>query len=447
MGRLFGTDGVRGIANTELLPELAFKLGKAGAYVLTKTTKHKPKILIAKDTRISGDMLEASLVSGICSAGAKARLLGVLPTPAVAYLVREYNADAGVVISASHNPMEHNGIKFFDRNGYKLSDALEDEIERVILSGMDEIPSITGDQIGKIKTKRSSDYIDFALKSIDCDLDDMKIVVDCANGAASSVAPMALEELEANMDVIHNDPNGININDGCGSTHMEDLCARVKSIGADVGIAFDGDADRLLAVDENGSLVDGDIIMMILAIHYKSLGRLKKNTLVATVMSNMGLFIAAKEHGINVVKTAVGDRYVLEEMLKNDYSLGGEQSGHIIIRDYNTTGDGLVTALQLLSVMKKTGKKLSELAKCMTILPQVLVNIAVLPDKKMLYVEDPEIQAKIHEAETILGERGRVLVRPSGTENLLRIMIEGENHEQINTMANDIAQIAKERLS
>lgn len=447
MGRLFGTDGVRGIANTELMPELAFKLGKAGAYVLTKATNHKPKILVAKDTRISGDMLEASLVSGICSAGAKARLLGVLPTPAVAYLVREYNADAGVVISASHNPMEYNGIKFFDRNGYKLSDELEDEIERVILSGMDEIPPITGDQIGKIKPKRSSDYVDFALKSIDCDLDDMKIVVDCANGASSNVAPAALEELEANIDVIHNDPNGVNINDHCGSTHMEDLCQRVKSIGADVGIAFDGDADRLLAVDENGNLVDGDVIMMILALYYKEQGRLKKNTLVATVMSNMGLFIAGKKHGINIVKTAVGDRYVLEEMLKSDYSLGGEQSGHIIIRDYNTTGDGLVTALQLLSVMKKTGKKLSELAKCMTVLPQVLVNVAVLHDKKMLYVEDTAIQEKISSAEKTLGDSGRVLVRPSGTENLIRVMLEGEDIEQITALANDIAGKIKERLS
>ena len=448
MGVLFGTDGVRGIANTELGPELAFKLGRAGAFVLTKTTKHTPKILVAKDTRISGDMLEAAIVAGICSAGAKARMLGVIPTPAVAYLVREYEADAGVVISASHNPMEYNGIKFFDRNGYKLSDELEEEIERLILSSMGDIPAVTGEKIGKATVKRTalSDYVDFALKSIDCELSNLKIAVDCANGANSVAAVDALTELDANLDIIHNDPNGININDHCGSTHMEDLCSRVKAIGADIGLAFDGDADRLLAVDETGRLVDGDVIMMILAIFYQQQGRLNHNTLVTTVMSNMGLFLAAQEHGIQVVQTAVGDRYVLEEMLRGGYSLGGEQSGHIIIRDYNTTGDGLITALQLLSVMKKTGKKLSELAQCMTVLPQVLINVAVLPEKKMLYVENAEIQEKIQNAQKILAGRGRVLIRPSGTESILRVMLEGEDPEQIKTLAEDIAQSAKKYL-
>ena len=357
MGRLFGTDGVRGIANKELTPKLAFKLSQAGDIALTNQTHHKPKILIGKDTRISSDMLEAALAVGVCSVGAEAVLLGVVPTPAVAYLTKDYKADAGVVISASHNPMEYNGIKFFDSKGYKLSDSIEDEIETII-EGDDNIIMPVGSDIGRIIHKPDvvEDYKKFVMGTIDNRLDGLHIVIDCANGASSGISQPVLEQLGAKVTVINDKPDGCNINKNCGSTHIEALQQKVKEIGADFGLAFDGDADRVLAVDENGCLVDGDKIMSICALEMKKNKKLKGGVIVATVMSNLGLHIMAKKNGISVVQTPVGDRYVLEKMLECGYNLGGEQSGHIIFSDYNTTGDGLITALQLASIVAKKAK-------------------------------------------------------------------------------------------
>lgn len=359
MGKLFGTDGIRGIANKELTAELAFKTGQSGAYVLTKAAARRPRILIGKDTRKSGDMLEAALTAGLCSMGAKVIPLGVIPTPAVAYLTRLYKADAGVVISASHNPCEYNGIKFFNSEGYKLKDEIEDEIEDYIegRKTLDHLP--THGAVGYVSANHNAveDYVNFAISTVDTRLDGLKVAIDCANGASYQTAFKALNKLGANVEAIHNTPDGVNINHQCGSTHMESLCAYVTSIGADVGIAFDGDADRMLAVDENGNLIDGDQIMAVCAKHLMEQGKLEKNTLVATVMSNLGLFIAGEKLGIHIPKTKVGDRYVLEEMLDKGYVLGGEQSGHIIFLEHNTTGDGLVSALQFLSVLKKTGKR------------------------------------------------------------------------------------------
>ena len=363
MSRMFGTDGVRGIANTELTSEIAYGLGRAGAYVLTEGT-HKPKILVAKDTRISGDMLEAALVSGILSVGAEAVILGVVPTPAVAHLIREYNADAGIMISASHNPVEYNGIKFFDNKGYKLPDELEDEIQRVIESGFEGVPSPTGHNLGRshIEIAAIDEYIDYAKSTIPVDLKGLRVALDCANGACYNAAVKAFRELGAEVYVINDNPDGTNINEKCGSTHPEELQEYVVKKKCDLGFAFDGDADRCLAVDEKGNLINGDFILMLCAKYLKDLGKLKNDTLVVTVMSNLGLDIASKKENIKTIKTKVGDRYVLEEMVKDGYVLGGEQSGHIIFLDYNTTGDGLVTALQVAAIRKRSGKNLSELA-------------------------------------------------------------------------------------
>ncbi|ONI44067.1 phosphoglucosamine mutase, partial [Candidatus Epulonipiscium fishelsonii] len=371
MGKLFGTDGVRGIANSELTGELAFGLGQAGAYVLTKETHKQPKILVARDTRISGKMLESALVSGICSMGAKAICIGVVPTPAVAFLIREIGADAGVMISASHNPVEFNGIKFFNSEGYKLRDELEEEIETILINKVKGIELPIGESIGTWTTNENliEKYVDFVCDTIPSDLKGLKVLVDCANGAASYVAPLALKKLGAEIEVIHNKPNGLNINKKCGSTHMGDLKRQVVGRGMAVGIAFDGDADRCLAVDEAGKMIDGDQIMSIIGLDMKYDDKLHNDTIVTTVMSNLGFTIMAKENDLNLEYTQVGDRYVLEYMLNNNYNLGGEQSGHVIFLDYNTTGDGLITAIQLLYVMKKTGKTLSELAKIMTIIP------------------------------------------------------------------------------
>ncbi|NLM12779.1 MAG: phosphoglucosamine mutase, partial [Epulopiscium sp.] len=409
MGRLFGTDGVRGVANTELTIELAYKLGQAGAYVLTKETHHQPIILVGRDTRISGNMLEAALIAGICSVGAKAIKIGVVPTPAVAYLTRKYKADAGVVISASHNPVKYNGIKFFNSEGYKLRDELEEEIEGIILDHTEELPTPIGEEVGTIVEEPNAldEYIAFLKSTVDVDLKGLKIAVDCANGAAYMAGPKVLEALGAELIVIGNEPNGCNINKDCGSTHMEYLQEVVKANKVDLGLAFDGDADRCLAIDENGNLVDGDQIMAICGLQMKKENTLTGNTIVATVMSNLGLFIMAEKNGLNIEKTKVGDRYVLEEMLKDNYKLGGEQSGHIIFLDYNTTGDGILTALQLLSVMKKTGKKLSELASVMEVLPQVLVNAKVSNDKKYSYLENEKIKKAIEELEQKFAGEGR----------------------------------------
>ncbi len=449
MGKLFGTDGVRGVANLELTPKLAFQLGQAGAYVLTGETKHTPKILVGMDTRISGDMLEAALTSGICSVGAQVISVGVIPTPAIAYLTRLYDADAGVVISASHNPFEYNGIKFFNSNGYKLPDAIEDKIEEIILNGGDELPKPIGQNIGfrMFKETALEDYVSFIKGTISGDLEGINVAIDCANGASFQASPMALYELKANVSVINNEPDGININAGCGSTHMKQLQEYVKETRADIGLAFDGDADRVLAVDEKGSIIDGDQIMAIIGLHLKKQGMLAHNTIVATVMSNMGLDIMAKNSGLKIEKTKVGDRYVLEEMLNSGYMLGGEQSGHIIFLEHNTTGDGLLTAVQLIKVLKDSGKKLSELASVMQVLPQVLINAKVTNEKKYKYLDDEVIKKMCQELEDEFKGEGRVLIRPSGTEPLVRVMIEGKDKEIITRRAKELVRVIEGRLS
>ena len=447
MGRMFGTDGVRGIANKDLTSEMAYNLGRAGAYVLTEGA-HKPKILVGKDTRISGDMLESALVAGILSVGAEAITLGVIPTPAVAHLTRKYGADAGVMISASHNPVEYNGIKFFDNKGYKLPDELEDEIQGVIESGFEGVPSPIGGEIGKAQVEVGAldDYIDFAKETIAVNLRGLKVALDCANGAVYKAAVRAFRELEAEVYIINDNPDGTNINEKCGSTHPEELMDYVVRKGCDVGFAFDGDADRCLAVDEKGNLVNGDFILALCGKHLKEINRLKDNTVVVTVMSNLGLDIAFKEMGINCLKTKVGDRYVLEEMIKGNYVLGGEQSGHIIFSKYNSTGDGLVTALQIASIVKKNKKPLSELCSIMKQLPQTLVNAVVPNEKKNIYLEDKEIVEEIQRIESILDGRGRVLIRPSGTEPLVRVMLEGENQEEIDKLAHNLANMILEKV-
>ncbi len=446
MGRMFGTDGVRGVANAELTPMLAMQLGQAGAYVLTKEKDHKPTIMVGCDTRISGDMLANALMAGVCSVGANAVYVGILPTPAVAYLTKKYKVDAGVVISASHNPVEFNGIKFFDGNGYKLPDEMEDEIEAVIKSGMDGVKFPTGRQVGKIKyrTDAREEYINHAIQSIPMDLSGLKIVVDCAEGAAFYTSVEALKELGANVIAIHNNPDGSNINANCGSTHMEELKGRVLVEKAHVGLAFDGDADRMLAVDEQGQSVDGDQIMAIIGNHMKAKGTLKDDTIVATVMSNLGFFLMGEKNGLKIEQTKVGDRYVLERMREIGSNLGGEQSGHIIFLDENTTGDGLLSALHLLQVMVETGKPLSELASIMNVLPQALVNAKVANHKKDRYMEYPEIAKAIEELTAKFDGEGRVLIRPSGTEPLVRVMIEGKDQALIEEEAKKLANLIQD---
>lgn len=449
MGRLFGTDGVRGVANTELTSELAMKIGKAAAHILTKETMHKPKILIGKDTRISGDMLEAALSAGLCSMGATVISLGVIPTPAVAYLARKYEADAGVVISASHNSAEFNGIKIFNGNGYKLSDAIEDEIESLIASDFKGVKIPTGDAVGTINKCDTAlaDYKEFVKKTMRGEnLEGLKIAVDCANGASYLSSVETLVELGAEAFVVHNHPNGVNINAKCGSTHTDKFCEYVKNIDVDLGLTFDGDADRLLVVDENGTLIDGDKIMLICADYLKENGMLAKDTLVTTVMTNLGLVNAAKEKGIKIVQTKVGDRYVLEEMLKSGYTLGGEQSGHIICLEFNTTGDGLCSALLLLYILKKTGKRLSELSSVFTPLPQVMLNAKVSNAKKYDYLEDKVVKDAIREVEEEFSGNGRVLIRPSGTEPCVRVMIEGPEQSIIDQKASYLAKLIEARL-
>ena len=447
MGRLFGTDGVRGVANSELTPELAFKIGRAGAYVLTSDA-HKPKILVGRDTRISGEMLESALIAGICSVGAQAVCVGVIPTPAIAYLVRTQGFDAGVMISASHNPFEHNGIKYFNSEGYKLSDEIEERIEAIILDNAEEISRPTHENVGRISHDSTlcEKYIKFAASTTEVRLDGMKIAIDCANGASSVTAQKALEILGAEVSVINNSPDGININADCGSTHIEGLMRYVTEVGADMGLAFDGDADRVLAVSEKGEYVDGDKIMAICALDLKARGKLKKNTIVATVMSNLGLFVMGRENGLNIEKTKVGDRYVLEEMLKSDYSIGGEQSGHVILLEHNTTGDGLVTGIQLASAVKKSKKTLSELAGVMDVYPQVLINAKVKTENKERYTEDAEIMAAIEKIEAEFANNGRVLIRPSGTEPLVRVMIEGKDESVIRARAEALADLIVKKL-
>jgi len=451
MGKLFGTDGVRGIANRELTCDLAFKIGQAGAYVLTKAAHGKPKLVVGKDTRISCDMLESALIAGFCSVGASAIKLGVIPTPAVAYLTRMYKADAGVVISASHNKMEYNGIKFFNSEGLKLSDSIEEEIEDIILNDkFDLIKHCEGGDVGKVTHEENGivDYVRFVRSTVDCSFEGIKVAVDCANGATYLAAGRALSKMGASLLVFNNYPDGININEKCGSTYMDGLCSMVKGTNYDIGLAFDGDGDRMLAVDEKGNVVDGDVIMAICAKDMLKEGKLKNNTVVATVMSNLGLTLAGEKHGFAVKQTAVGDRYVLEEMLKNGENLGGEQSGHIIFLDYNTTGDGLVSAFQLLSVMKKTNKPLSVLAKeAMTVLPQITVNAKIKNENKALIKNDKTLLEMIKSAEEKLNGNGRVLIRPSGTEPVVRVMLEGEDKEILEKEANSIAVYIEKNMA
>ena len=431
------------MANEELTPALAMQLGQAGATVLTRENDHRPTIMVGCDTRISGDMLANALMAGICSVGANAVYVGVIPTPAVAYLTKKYKMEAGVVISASHNPVEFNGIKFFDGNGYKLPDSMEDEIEELIRNGMRGVEFPTGTMVGKIKyrTDAREEYINHAVQTVPVDLSGMKIVVDCAEGAAHYTSVEALRELGASVVPIHNMPDGTNINANCGSTHMEELQARVVYEKADVGLAFDGDADRLLAVDENGEIVDGDQIMGIVGVHMRDQGKLKKDTIVATVMSNLGFFKMGEREHLNMEQTKVGDRYVLERMREIGASLGGEQSGHIIFLDENTTGDGLLSALHLLQVMVDTKKPLSELAKVMTVMPQALVNAKVPNHKKDRYMEYPEIAGAIEELDRKFAGEGRVLIRPSGTEPKVRVMIEGKDQDMIEKEAKKLAEL------
>lgn len=446
MARLFGTDGVRGVANEELTPMLAMQLGQAGACVLTREHEHKPTIMVGCDTRISGDMLANALMAGACSVGANCVYVGVIPTPAVAYLTKKYKVDAGVVISASHNPVEFNGIKFFDGNGFKLPDELEDEIEAMIKNGMQGVKFPIGSGVGKIKyrTDAREEYINHAMRAVNVDLTGLKMVVDCAEGASFYTSVETFRELGGEVVAIHNNPDGTNINANCGSTHMEELQARVVYEKADLGLAFDGDADRLIAVDENGKIVDGDQIMAIVGNHMKAQGKLKKNTIVATIMSNLGFFLMGEKNGIKIEQTKVGDRYVLERMREIGASLGGEQSGHIIFLDENTTGDGLLSALHLLQVLVETGKSLSELSKIMEVLPQALVNASVPNHKKESFMEYPEIAEAIRKLNERFDGEGRVLIRPSGTEPMVRVMIEGKDQKLIDSEAEKLAALIQD---
>lgn len=443
MARMFGTDGVRGIAGSELSIELATKLGQAGAYVLTKEQEHQATIIVGCDTRISGGMLASALMAGICSVGANAIFVGVMPTPAIAYLTRKHKVDAGVVISASHNPMEFNGIKFFNGEGYKLPDEMEDEIEDLIHNHMKDVMLPIGSGVGKIDYRFDlrDEYVDFMKKCVPVDLSGIKIVVDCAEGASHYTSVKAFEDLGADLVAIHTEPDGTNINANCGSTHVDELKARVVYEKADIGIAFDGDADRMLAVDENGVLIDGDQVMAICSNYMKRKGKLKKNTVVVTIMSNLGFSLMGEKEGIHVEKTKVGDRYVLELMREKGYNIGGEQSGHVIFLDDNTTGDGLLSALHLLEVMVKTKKTLSELAKVMEVLPQALVNAKVPIHKRENFMEYQEIADAIAEVEKKFNGEGRVLIRPSGTEPLVRVMIEGKDQEVIDQEAKRLAEL------
>lgn len=447
MGKLFGTDGVRGIANKDLTPDLAYKLGRVGGYFLTRG-KARPKMVVGMDTRISGDMLEGALSSGLNSAGIDVLYLGVLPTPAVACMIKVLDADGGIMISASHNPVEYNGIKFFNEKGFKLTDEIENSIEEYILNNLDiDFLPVSGDVGRKIRIENPvRKYMDFLKETVDVSFQGLKVAVDCGNGAVYKAAPELLQELGAQVYTIHNDPNGVNINVNCGSTNTGEIAKLVLETGADVGLSFDGDADRLIAADENGNIIDGDHILAVCGIHMKEKGRLKSNTIVGTVMTNMGLDVCLGENNIDIVKTKVGDRYVLEEMVAGGHPIGGEQSGHIIFLDYNTTGDGLLTAIQLLSVMKEKNSRLSKLASAMTVMPQVLVNAVIDNEKKNAYLEDTIITDKIKEIEDHFHGKGRVLIRPSGTEPLVRVMIEGQNQDEIDLYAKELASLIEERL-
>lgn len=449
MGRLFGTDGVRGVANKELTPELAFNLGKAGAHVLKKKND-RPIIIIGKDTRVSGDMLESALTAGILAVGGNVIRVGVVPTPAVAYLTKLYQADAGIVISASHNTFEYNGIKFFNGEGFKLDDLLEEKIEDIIISSVDVNSHITGEKVGKCLEAEESAadlYVKHLLETVDYRLDGKKIALDCANGASYQIAERVYRALGAEVTVIGNDPDGININDGCGSTHPEKLQEEVLRTGADIGLAFDGDADRLIVVDNKGRVVDGDKTIAICAKMLKKEGRLADNKVTVTVMSNIGFHKAMEAEGIKVDVTGVGDRYVLESMLQTGCVIGGEQSGHIIFLEHTTTGDGVMSSLQLVNAMLKDGRDMAAMSDEIVIYPQVLVNAKIHNDHKKTYQNDPEVAAEIAAVEAAVEGDGRLLIRPSGTEPLVRVMMEGSDVNKIKPLAKNLATLIEKKFS
>ena len=452
MRKYFGTDGIRRIANTELTPDLVFRVAKAGAYVLSKHSNHKPTILIGRDTRISGGLIESAMTAGFLSYGANVIILDIIPTPGVAYLTKKLNADASVVISASHNTFEFNGVKFFSNKGMKISDELEEEIEEIMDSEKLADFTAVGEDVGRLFSKPEliDEYVDFFMKIFGTTFDnldkDFCVGLDVANGATYKVAEKIFKKLGINYKIINNNPDGININDNCGSTHLEGLKQFVKENKLNLGIAYDGDGDRCLAVDENGNEVDGDMIMAIISNSLKQKNLLKKDTLVATVMSNLGMKKYTEENKMNFVQTKVGDRYVLEEMLKQGYNFGGEQSGHIIFLDYNPTGDGILTSLMLIRAMIEANKKVSELSKIITIYPQVLINAKVNSEKKYDYEKNEIIKAEIEKLEEEFKDNGRVLIRPSGTEPKVRVMIEGEDLEYITKKAKDLAQIIEKYL-
>ncbi len=448
MARLFGTDGARGVANSELTCELAMAIGRAAAMVLLEAEHHRPRVLIGKDTRISSDMLEAALVAGFCSVGADVQLLGVVPTPAVAYLVGRYGADAGVMISASHNPCAYNGIKLFNREGFKLSDALEDEMEAIVLDGAQTPPCPVGGAIGRVSRceRAADDYVRHLLDETDADLHGMRLVVDCANGAACATARKLFSALGADCVFLSDQPDGVNINEDCGSTHIERLAEFVKKLKYYGGVAFDGDADRCLAVDEKGNLLDGDKIIAALATDMKQKGQLDGNAAVVTVMSNLGFFRYCEQAGITPVAAKVGDRYVLEEMLQNGYAIGGEQSGHIIFRHHATTGDGQLSAVKLLALAREKGVKLSRIGAMMERYPQVMLNVHADAAQKARFAADTALAAAIEEANASLGRDGRVLVRVSGTEPLIRIMVEGKDFDTINALAVELGEKIKQAV-
>lgn len=450
MGRLFGTDGVRGIANQTLTRELAMDIGAAAAMVLSGiNARRRPVFVIGMDTRISSDMLALSAAAGLCSVGADVIMLGVVPTPAVAFLVGKYKADAGIMISASHNPAEYNGIKLFSGDGTKLPDELEERIEAIVLDKAAPIPRPLGAGVGKVSymnDRAAKDYVAHLRATVAFSLDGLNIAVDCANGSASVSAQMLFEGLGANVHMLSCEPDGMNINDGCGSTHMENLTRYVLENHMDAGIAFDGDADRCLCVDEKGRQIDGDMIMAICALDMKKRGMLSRNTVVGTIMTNLGFIKFCEREGIHFSATKVGDRYVLEEMLLEDYHFGGEQSGHVIFRHFATTGDGQLTAIQLLSLMRREGKPLSELADVMTRYPQCMINVRVSPEGKLAFYTDPDVKAATDEAKCLLGSEGRIVVRTSGTEPLIRVMVEGNDNEKIHAVAQNVADTIKRAL-
>ena len=449
MGRLFGTDGVRGIANKELTPELAMNLGRAAATVLAVNSRRRPLFVVGMDTRISSEMLSNAITAGLCSVGADVLILGVVPTPAVAYLIGKYKADAGIMISASHNSAEFNGIKMFSGDGYKLPDVLEEQIEEIVLNEIKSSEALIGGDVGKVTYMNSAikDYVDHLKSTVPNSLDGLKIAVDCANGSASVVAEELMKQLGADATILYDKPDGININEGCGSTHIENLSKYVVENKMDLGVAFDGDADRCLCVDENGELIDGDQVMAICSLDMKERGRLAKNTVIGTILTNLGFIKYCEANGINFIATKVGDKFVLEEMLLEEYNFGGEQSGHVIFRDFATTGDGELTAIQLLSLVKRSGKKLSELSKVMKKYPQVSINVNVTNDGKVKFYINTAVKESIETAKEELGDKGRIVVRPSGTEPKIRVMVECNDEELMNKVANEVAETVKIELA